>query len=653
MDEKFPQRAVHLDFHTMPRVEDVGIEFNADEFAQTLSDAHVDFITVFARCNLGFAYYPTEVGIVHPGIQTDDMLGPMIEACHGQNIRVAAYINAGLDHEHALRHREWCKLNKTGQVYNVSEMGHYFRSMCLNTGYGEHLMRMVDELLTNYPVDGLFLDCFDLSPCYGVECLSDMDASGLDKFDDDEVGEFCVRMTDAFLEKVKNRTRQLAPGICLYFNGIRYRNQPTHIELEVLPPAWGYDYLPFAIRYARTLGKPYFTMTGRFHKSWGDFGGIRTAHSLRFDCYYSIINGGTCSIGDHMHPRGKLDPEVYRLIGNTYAEIEALEPWTAGASALSEIVVLDPRLSRVPGEYRIRQGHSLQGAARMLPELNCQFDMSDGDIDLSGYRVVILPDDVPLDEKLAASLTQYLENGGAIISSAYAGLKPDKSGFALDAYRVNYEGPEPYDFTFFEAQPGIDFELPDMLTTIYEPGIAMTAAEGSEVLAKLHKPYFNHEEWDLYHEHLYIPPKADTGRPALVNCGNLFHFSFPIFKNYIYHAVVPHRTLFRNCLARLLPNPIVKVENLPSFGQVTVTAAENRRMVHLLTYVPELRGKAQIIEEPISVRDISVSLRIDEILPKSAYSAPTGEKLDFTVSEGYARVAVPEVCGYELVVFEA
>ena len=393
-------------------------------------------------------------------------------------------------------------------------------------------------------------------------------------------------------------------------------------------------------------------MTGRFHKSWGDFGGIRTEHSLLFDCYYSLMNGGTCSIGDHMHPRGKLDQEVYRLIGKIYAEVEALEPWTAGAQALSEIVVIDPRLNRVPGDYRIRQGHSIQGAARMLSELKCQFDVSDGDIDLSAYRVVVLPDDVTVDKKLEVSLAQHLENGGAIISSAFAGLKPDKNGFALDAYKVNYEGAEPYDFTFFEALPDVDNELPDMLTTVYEPGIAMTVTEGSEVLARLYKPYFNHEEWDLYHEHLYIPPKEDTGRPALVKCGNIFHFSFPIFKNYIDHAVVPHRTLFRNCLNLVLREPIVKVENMPSFAQVTVTKAENRRMVHLLAYVPELRGNAEIIEEPISVHNVTLFLRTDGMIPKTVYLAPSRRTLDFTVAEGYLKVLVPEVCGYQLVVFE-
>ncbi len=51
-----PKRAVHLDFHTMPGIYDVGRDFDAEAFARTLEEAHVDYITVFARCNLGFAH---------------------------------------------------------------------------------------------------------------------------------------------------------------------------------------------------------------------------------------------------------------------------------------------------------------------------------------------------------------------------------------------------------------------------------------------------------------------------------------------------------------------------------------------------------------------------------------------------------------------
>lgn len=317
-NKQFSKRAIHLDFHTMPGIHDVGNDFDANKFAQTLEASGVDYITVFARCNLGFAYYPTKIGTVHPSLKID-LLGEMIKACHERNIKVAAYFNAGIDHEHALRHREWCKVNKEGQVYMFHVKGYGFRNPCLNTGYRDYLLAMIDEVLAGYPVDGIFLDCFDLSPCYGVECIDSMNKLGMNVFDDDEVRRHTQIITDRFLEEVKNTVKVKGKEINIFFNGIPYRKQPTHIEVEVLPTGgWGYDYLPSAVRYARTLNKPFFVMTGRFHGSWGDFGGIRTEHSLLFDCYNSIANGGTCSIGDHMHPRGKLEPEVYKLIGQGF-----------------------------------------------------------------------------------------------------------------------------------------------------------------------------------------------------------------------------------------------------------------------------------------------------------------------------------------------
>ncbi|MFC3768752.1 hypothetical protein [Paenibacillus sp. GCM10012303] len=50
------KRAVHLDFHTMPNVKDFAAHFDAGQFARTLKEARVEFINVFAKCNLGFAY---------------------------------------------------------------------------------------------------------------------------------------------------------------------------------------------------------------------------------------------------------------------------------------------------------------------------------------------------------------------------------------------------------------------------------------------------------------------------------------------------------------------------------------------------------------------------------------------------------------------
>ena len=49
-----------------------------------------------------------------------------------------------------------------------------------------------------------------------------------------------------------------------------------HVEIEALPTGgWGYAYFPYVARFVRPLGLPTLSHTGRFHKSWGDNGGLK------------------------------------------------------------------------------------------------------------------------------------------------------------------------------------------------------------------------------------------------------------------------------------------------------------------------------------------------------------------------------------------
>jgi hypothetical protein len=254
---------------------------------------------------------------------------------------------------------------------------------------------------------------------------------------------------------------------------------------------------------------------------------------------------------------------------------------------------------------------------------------------------------------LQAKLEAHLARGGALIASAAAGLNAEHTAYALPGYPAIYDGPEPHDPAFFVAGPEIAQDLPAMPLTIYTPGVAMRAADGATALARLFKPYFNVATWDWRHENVYLPPEGDTGRPAVVARGPLVHFSFPIFRAYFEHAVVQYRTLLGNCLAQLLPDPLVRVHNLPSFGQVTVTKKGANRMVHLLSYVPELRGPThQLIEEPITVAGVQVELRTAGRKVEKVYLAPSREPLAFDGAGDYVRVTVPRVVGYQMVVFE-
>ena len=83
-----PMRQVLLDFHTGPDIPDVGRDFDATEFARTMKDAHVNSVTVFAKCHHGHLYYDTKRPERHPGMKRNlNLLGEQVEALHRQGIR--------------------------------------------------------------------------------------------------------------------------------------------------------------------------------------------------------------------------------------------------------------------------------------------------------------------------------------------------------------------------------------------------------------------------------------------------------------------------------------------------------------------------------------------------------------------------------------
>src|ERR671934_83908 len=107
-------RQVHLDFHTAPSIPDVGTDFDAREFARIVQAAHVDSMTVFAKCHHGMSYYPTQVGVMHPALSFD-LLGAQIEALHGIGVRAPIYISVGWDEHMADEHPEWRQVDCEGR----------------------------------------------------------------------------------------------------------------------------------------------------------------------------------------------------------------------------------------------------------------------------------------------------------------------------------------------------------------------------------------------------------------------------------------------------------------------------------------------------------------------------------------------------------
>jgi Hypothetical glycosyl hydrolase 6 len=99
------RRQIHLDFHISENISRVGAAFDRKDFVSTLKAAHLDSITVFAKCHHGWSYHPTRVGAPHPGLARPDLLGDIVNALKVADIECPIYISAHWEERNAREHR--------------------------------------------------------------------------------------------------------------------------------------------------------------------------------------------------------------------------------------------------------------------------------------------------------------------------------------------------------------------------------------------------------------------------------------------------------------------------------------------------------------------------------------------------------------------
>jgi hypothetical protein len=295
-----PARHVHLDFHTSPFIPDVGCEFDATAFAETFRRAHVESVSIFAKCHHGMSYYPTATGTQHPALKGRDLLGEQIEALHRAGIRCPLYTTVVWEEDVAQKHPEWRQLDKAGRFagWDTSanqkdvQPGMWKFNNFLDPDYQDYIEAHVRELFARYgdAVDGLFFDILFFAPnaCWSPASVAFRQKHGLLADAPATFQRFEALAQATFTEKFTRITQSLSTRASIFYNannelsmdaaiGPRVRApHMSHLEIESLPSGfWGYYHFPRLARCLSRWGKPWLAQTGRFQKMWGDFGGIK------------------------------------------------------------------------------------------------------------------------------------------------------------------------------------------------------------------------------------------------------------------------------------------------------------------------------------------------------------------------------------------
>lgn len=163
-----------------------------DAFADRCRRAHIDTIIVLVKGMNGEIYWPSRrfPEAVVKAYASFDMLGELTRAAHARGMKVHAWLCDFVEGQRSAvvrAHPEWAQLNPAGGTTATETLGPRRRPypyvwMCpaRRPGYADQwLLPMIEELVTQYPIDGIHHDYVrypgDVAPdsfCFCDYCLT-------------------------------------------------------------------------------------------------------------------------------------------------------------------------------------------------------------------------------------------------------------------------------------------------------------------------------------------------------------------------------------------------------------------------------------------------------------------------------------------------
>ncbi|MDO4275845.1 MAG: beta-galactosidase trimerization domain-containing protein [Eubacteriales bacterium] len=660
-EKEIPFRQIHLDFHTSEDIEGICGEFDAQEFAQTLEDAHVNSVTLFSCGHHGNLYYDSKLfpEMVHPHLVHRDLLEQQSAALRERGIQVNLYTTIRWNKRAADLHPEWICIDEKGTLQDYKGKGYFeagfYKNLCVNTPYRDFLKKQFGEVLENIPGDGVWYDAAFMNECCCPSCQRLMREQGLNPAVKEDRQAF-ARWT--YYDMVRDLTefaKSYNPDfhVCYNKGHVGYLDKPvkdgySYFSFESLPGVeWGYLDFPVSAKYMRNFGKECLGLTSRFHTEWGDFHAFRNEAAMEYEVFSMLAQGCKCTIGDQMDYWGKLNQDMYKQIGRIYGSVEAKEPWCEGAVPIAEIGVFTAEEFFATGAAGDIPGAS-EGAARLLTELGYQFDFIDSTLDFGKYRLLILPDVIPVDEELAEKLSQYIEQGGKLLASYCSGLDRKREKCMLPDLGITYLGEAPYSPDFISPKGHLAEGMADGEHVMYDRGTLVKAGEDVTFIQNVIPPVFN-RSYEHFCSHLHSPSGRKEEYPGIVETERTAYFIHPVFTTYQNWAPKWYKSLLENELARLLPGQMVRHDGPSTVQQNLLYQEEEDRMVlHTLHYVPVKKCKnLEIVEDVIPLYNLMSTVEVPKTV-KEIYSVPEKMPIPFQQDGNKVSFIIQKVNGHHM-----
>lgn len=677
MSKKYTStRRCYLIDHHSPQPPDVLLNhLDIHEYESFFDTANIDSLMVYCKDHWGVTYYPSEVpgSQQHRGLKKD-WIQEVSTLLKKKGIEFVAYYCIEYDEGAARQFPEWRTRRADGSYLIRDDEFAKWGLCCYQTGYREYCLRQLEEIVSKYSPDSLFLDIFGASLCYCEHCRSKFRAQyhyPLPETNEEilehktDIVAFLNNNAKDFLDELKRRVKAIDPTLAVTINFSCHYPQEIRDMLDyqfsepLLKDNW------FSSAYARD------TAIGRYPILVpGEASQVYNYSSVNeYICDLSSIAAQGCRVGMYsgsQHIDGTLDFQEARLLGTAFAEIEKMEPYLTDRIPVKCAGILQSDLSmsiNIPSlkpdailRMKTHNPHqnAVLGAMQLceraklpfmvLPERTVTKEL------LRQFDVLLLPEVFVIEEDIAAMLREYVEEGGLLISSGQSGLwnadssKRQSSSlcglFGAAGAKIHREYSQNRWSAYLKNPGKREFSGLLSCTTppVSEHFIEITPAESADVLLTLTPPCVacDAKHWVNWWS---PPPGASSGYPALLRKptgkGSTYYMAFDFFTMASQETFQHPHSLFADIIAMEGISPILRNKTeTPEIIRTAYFEKPDSYIIHQISMVPkQFHGDAVPVDGGI--------LEVSSKISQAELVYPVKATLDIHTTEHGCTVALP------------
>ena len=636
-------------------------EFDAEEAARSFAKAGAQMVCYFAKGACGYSYYPTKIGVVHPGLDRD-FTGEMTAALKKRGIRCMVYFFLAAERRLHKEHPDWVFGAAPADPAAPGEQA----QMCANSPYPEALgIPQMKEILSLYDIDGFFVDIF-FHQYWHAQCrcrfcreLFDQEVGGPIPETDDHPHAFAYRKwlnrhMEAKMESVYQALSPLQPDLTIINNWAWMSQYPVtpppyvrHLTFDTPVPHSGGLYswaFSMEARYLATLSKarPQLTwsvMNTRMN-TWGAYD-LREPEALLQECAIPLAGCGRTYIGDVAFPSGNPDPAVMALCGQVNQRTQVLEPFLRNCHPVPEVALLhsaDSIWSRGPVSVAASWRHApadypVCGVHKALTEGHVQLSILNSEIlpqALGEYRALVLADQRILSAAECEAIRVFVRNGGALLVTGETGTRdaddrPLRTFALAEVLGIEYGEAQTEGIGYLRVESRIaPYGIPAMDIPVGRTSLAIQTTTAKALLELV--PSYPGKA---------APAAMPRGPGVTINNygqGQAIYCALPLFHAYFAEGTPVLRKLALWMLDQVFPakSRTIVLENTPLNVEMFYNYRDQERFLHLINYAGDKRetGTPQVQDMP-TIHGIRVQVRV-ESRPVRITAVPEGKDLAFT-----------------------